>query len=271
MKSGICGLCQESKTLKKSHLIPKALYKKLRSAFDGDDLVLNQEHDKSSIYSDFQVTANFLCVDCELRFSSQGENQVIPDCHSGVGQFPLLKRVNDSKEFASIKGERWINPLKNNFINVEQYLYFAASIFWRASAWPVSKNSNQKSLGNQYQEEFRNYLLGLQAFPKNAYLAVYVDTDQDITPTVSFPTSSKKLGYHHHIFYIPGIKFSLIVGHNAGEIINLSKLENTKVFFISYSFKNHPDYNFMTGKLISEFIPKGRLANEIKAKWGQST
>lgn len=262
LKLDKCELCLENKELKNSHLMPKALYKKLKGAFDGDDLVLNQSHDKSSVYTDFQITAHFLCAECESLFSRLGENSVVSECHGGTDKFPLLHRINEAKHFASIRGERWFNPIKCEFPNTERYLYFAASIIWRASGWPVAKNANQKSLGVHYQEEFRRYLLGEQGFPKNAYLAVYVDSDEDIVPKISFPTSSKKLGYHHHIFYIPGIKFSLVVGNDVGEIRNLSSVENTKVFFVSYSFKSHPDYQLMVGELMHEYKAKGRLARE---------
>lgn len=265
LRLGQCGLCLEHKELRNSHLMPKALYKKLKGAFDGDDLVLNQSHDKSSIYSDFQITSHFLCSECELRFSRLGENAVVSECHAGADKFQLLKRLKNAKQFASIRGEYWFNPIQNDFPNTDSYLYFAASIIWRASAWPMAKNSNQKSLGSHYQEEFRRYLLGEQEFPSNAYLAVYVDTDEDIIPKVSFPTSSKKLGYHHHIFYIPGVKFSLVVGENVGEIRKLSKAEATKIFFISYSFKKHPDYQFMVRELLQEYNPRGRLAREQNA------
>ncbi|MDV7105503.1 hypothetical protein R3X26_13915 [Vibrio sp. TH_r3] len=264
LRLGQCGLCLEYKELRNSHLMPKALYKKLKGAFDGDDLVLNQSHDKSSIYSDFQVTSHFLCSECELRFSRLGENAVVSECYTGTDKFPLLERLKSAKQFASTskRRESWFNPIQNDFPNTDCYLYFAASIIWRASAWPMAKNSNQKSLGPRYQEEFRSYLLGERGFPSNAYLAVYVDIDEDIIPKVSFPTSSKKLGYHHHIFYIPGVKFSLIVGGNVGEVRKLSSAQATKAFFISYSFKKHPDYQFMVRELLQEYKPKGRLARE---------
>lgn len=52
------------------------------------------------------------------------------------------------------------------------------------------------------------------------------------------------------------------MGNDVGEIRNLSSVENTKVFFVSYSFKRHPDYQLMVEELMHEYKAKGRLARE---------
>ena len=53
--------------------------------------------------------------------------------------------------------------------HLKDYLYFAASIFWRASAlpWCEYRGQEQFSLGTRYDEEFRVYLLGQAGFPRN--------------------------------------------------------------------------------------------------------
>lgn len=265
MSKQTCGLCLEEKDLKNSHLMPKALYKIIRNAFDGNDIVLSQQHTLSSLYSNYQETAKFLCEECEQKFSHHGENKVIPECYQGNDNFLLLEKLSKATPIFESNNEKWFNPYTSNFSNINEYLYFALSIIWRSSAWPKAQNSNQKSLGTTYQEMFRQYLLGQQSFPKNVYVGIYVDTDIDLLPMINFPISTKKIGYHHHIFYIPGIKFSLIIGNNPKGVDVLSKEHKTNLFFISYSLRNHADYYFFARKLKTEFKPKGRLAEDFNS------
>ena len=261
MKRGECGLCQKEKYLALSHLMPKSLYRKIRNGYSGTDIVVSQASDKSSFYSNRQETQYFLCEDCEILFSRLGENKVVPDCHGGEKQFPLLDWVNSAVHFAQRDGSLWISPIQNKFDRTDEYLYFAASIYWRGSAWPISKCGNQGSLG-AYQEEFRKYLLGEATFPKNAFVTVYVDTDDPIYPLMSFPTSAKKGGYHHHIFNIPGVKFSMVVGKTVKGVREVSTALGSKLIFATYSYTKHKDFKYYNRKISQEFTSKGRLAKQ---------
>mgnify|MGYP000129665456 CR=1 FL=1 len=265
MSDTSCGLCLKLGEVSKSHLMPKALYKKVRNGFDGNNIALFQNHNKVGRYTDTQITADFLCPSCESLFSRIGENIVIPYCYSGEKSFPMLNWMSSATHFEVHKNELWVNPIKNNFAHLDAFLYFALSIFWRASAWPKSENSNQGSLGSTYQEQFRKYLLGEQDFPANTYLTVYVDTDADIQPIMSFPTSIKKKGYHLHSFHIPGIKFNMCVGKDGPGVKELSESLGTRLFLVSYSFSKHPDYNNFRHQLISKFSHKGKLRDELNA------
>ena len=141
----------------------------------------------------------------------------------------------------------------------EEYLYFAASVFWRASAWPRDIGKYRRALGVKYQEEFRRFLLGEEGFPENAYLGVYADNAKEKYPIMAFPSVSKKEGYHHHVFYLPGVKFSLVVGSNVGGVRKMSVAGNTKIFFIEYEFNKHPDFGLLVNQVKNEYTPRGRL------------
>ena len=80
----------------------------------------------------------------------------------------------------------------------DEYVYFASSIIWRASAgdWGDEYGIYKGSLGLKYQEQIRCYLLCESEFPKNIYIVIYVDNGKEILPIISFPTVSKKIGYH---------------------------------------------------------------------------
>ena len=109
-----------------------------------------------------------------------------------------------------------VEPLLGS--NVDQYLYFAASVFWRASAhrWKMGNDPvGQISLGDRYQEQFRLYLLGKAAFPPNARIIVHVSTEAqpDLLTTV-YPCTTRVDGVRRHKFYIPGVLFILFLGRD---------------------------------------------------------
>ena len=71
----------------------------------------------------------------------------------------------------------------------------------------------QISLGGQYQEQFRLYLLGKAAFPQNARLVVHTSSEaQSDLMTTIFPCTTRVDGVRRHKFYIPGLLFILFLG-----------------------------------------------------------
>ena len=70
------------------------------------------------------------------------------------------------------------------------------------------------SLGDQYQEQFRLYLLGKAPFPQNARIVVHVSTEQSDLLTIVYPCSTRVDGVHRHKFYIPGVLFILFLGRD---------------------------------------------------------
>ncbi|MBJ6749558.1 hypothetical protein [Geomonas anaerohicana] len=264
---GLCGLCRKYSELKDSHLMPKSLYGALRNAYpeSGHDLVFARKSTKTAGFTDYQVKKPFLCACCEDRFSKFGENIVAPECHRGKGNFTLLDKIKVAKAEFIQNEERWISPQNCGTIESSAYLYFAVSIIWRASAgdWADGLELYHGALGEKYQERIRRYLLGETDCPKNIYLAVYVDNDNDLLPLMSFPVVNNKSGYHHHIFYIPGVKFSLVIGSKADGVKELFEQSQTNIYFIEYSFRKHPDFKLFQRETKYGLTPKGRLAKGL--------
>lgn len=250
--------------------MPRSLYLAIRNAYpsEGKEIVFSRMIDQSSFYTDYQVKEYFLCGDCENRLNKYGEGIVSSECHKGEGKFRLLEKIKAATPFATDGTEKWINPASDPTFYSKEYLYFGASIIWRASAgkWSDGLDSYQNSLGPKYQEQLRKFLVGESEFPDNVYLGVYADNDIEILPLISFPTVNKKSGYHHHTFYIPGIKFSFLIGASVGGIKQLSATYRTKIFFIEYSFNSHPDYKFIHKETKYTLKPKGRLADELNRR-----
>ena len=132
-----CGLCLQDRVLKKSHLMPKSLHKVLRNASpeSGKDLVFFSTKEGSSWYTDHQVKTPFLCGTCENLLSKEGEKTVCGECYRGNGKFILRDKVKKVSAILTEGGQRWINPIKETTdLNSDAYLYFGASVIWRASA-----------------------------------------------------------------------------------------------------------------------------------------
>lgn len=266
-----CALCLQDRDLRKSHLMPKSLYRVIRNAFPGGGkgLVFSSVDKGTSAYTNKQVVANLLCEDCEGLFDKKGEEIVCSECYRGKGNFLLQDTTKKSQVSFINSGERWINPIKETTdLNYCGYLYFGASIIWRASAgkWPNFAGKIRGSLGVKYQEQLRKFLLGETGFPSNIYLLVYVDEDKNPLPILSFPAAKKFSGYHSHVFYIPGIKFSFFVGSVTGEIGKVFQKEKTQVFFIGYYFRESVDFQQLAEFTKTDVEPRGRLARDFQSR-----
>ena len=196
-----CGLCLQDRVLKKSHLMPKSLYKVTMNFFSepAKDFVAISMEEGSSWYTNNQIKTPFLCGTCENLLSKEGEKTVCGECYRGDGKFILRDKVKKASAISTEGDKRWINPIKETTdINSDAYLYFGASVIWRSSAgkWPDLIGKRRGSLGNKYQEELRRFLLGETGFPSKIYLLVSVDGDGDeeIIPFVSFPEHGKSFG-----------------------------------------------------------------------------
>lgn len=214
----MCGLCLQHKELQNSHLLPAAIYRQFRdpSAEFGPNPVLVSR--TRAFTSSVQVSSPFLCSDCELRFSVDGENYVVTQCANRNGSFKLRQLLQTVSPLIDNKKHQFsaynIQGLLGD--KVEQYLYFSASVFWRASAhsWKIGGGQVGKiSLGDKYQEQFRLYLLGESTFPENARVYVHVSSETHIPLTVATTPTTFRIGVaHRHKFCIPGVLFILLLG-----------------------------------------------------------
>jgi hypothetical protein len=232
---GTCGLCLKHKELQNSHLLPAALYEHLKThllgrANDNPVLVTNER----AFTSSRQVSSHFLCADCELRLSFNGENYVLTQSAKRDGSFNLrdalqtVSPLNDYKKdgFALYDVQGLLGA------KVGQYLYFAASVFWRASAhtWEIGGAQVGKiSLGDKYQEQFRLYLLGQSTFPQNARAYVHVASERQVPPTVATVPTTVRIGdAHRHKFAIPGVIFTLFLGSKVATTLDTHALNGNK-------------------------------------------
>jgi hypothetical protein len=212
---GACSLCQATKPLRHSHLLPAGVIRLLR-----DEGLKNPNPYLMSLGNVGQTSSQakqyLLCHECEQRFNRNGETWVINHCyHEDRGSFPLRDLLKTHEPIlASPQGGAY-DASKIPGIDIDKLVYFGTSVIWRASLrqWRIQKETYQPiSIAAEVQEELRQYLLGSAPFPPNAVSMVYVSTS-DVPPhTAGFPDSVGEGGIDIHRFYIPGLWFHLVLG-----------------------------------------------------------
>ncbi len=214
-----CGLCFKTGELKDSHLMPAAIYRLLRDPArkNPNPVVIRP---KTSAITSRQVSSYFLCSDCEQRFSDMGERGVIAQCAREDGDFQLRARLEAATPFL-VQATPTVKVYNvESFLGkmTESFLYFGASVFWRAAAhqWEFGGEPVARiSLGDRNQEQFRLYLLSQGPFPPNARLYVHVASETNPDMVCVFPCTTRVDGLHRHKFNIPGLAFILFVGRGA--------------------------------------------------------
>jgi hypothetical protein len=98
-------------------------------------------------------------------------------------------------------------------VELEPLVYFAASVFWRATAHDWGSAEQRLNFGSRYQEELRQYLLAQAPFPVNAALLIDVSEAETFLEIAAFPFGGKVDGtYYRYEFHIPGVQFTLFLG-----------------------------------------------------------
>jgi hypothetical protein len=205
-----CALCTNIAELRDSHFLPSAMYKNMKLPGDTSQIILDRTNPR---IENKQIKARLLCAVCEDRFSKNGERWVMGNgVRAASGTFLLQtaltnsKPIHDAQDFSAFSGGTI--PA----IDMDSLVYFAASVFWRATAHDWGRPKNRLDFGG-YQEELRQYLVGSASFPMNAALLIVVSDATALLEIAAFPFGGKVAGaYHSYQFNIPGIEFTLSLG-----------------------------------------------------------
>src|SRR5262249_32091502 len=139
----------------------------------------------------------FLCGDCESRFSRSGEHYVLSQCARWQG-FKLQSLLKSSVPIAMDEECMLYDASVVLSSKVDQYLYFAASVFWRAAArsWTLNGREIERlSIEDRYEEDLRQYLLKQAPFPNNGRIFLQVWGDKQIDFTTIPPCSYQMDGF----------------------------------------------------------------------------
>lgn len=208
-----CRLCGERDDLRRSHIFPAGVFRRLRNPSSSNPNPIHITR-KGVAASSRQPTAFLLCGACEQRLNVHGESYVESICWQREGKFPLLELLQSGPHFRLESGLVVCMAKEIPRIDIRRLVYFAASIFWRASVYRRSfeDSVNRVDLGERYREEFRKYLLGDSDFPQNAALMVSVSPAPRASQSACYPSGQRFRGAHAWRFTIPGVAFDLFLG-----------------------------------------------------------
>jgi hypothetical protein len=213
--AGICAFCQQSRDLRNSHLVPKALYRLTRARGGHSNphpvIVTSRGRRQTS----FQAIRPLLCADCEQRFDHQGEDWVMRHCYRGYGRLRLRELLRQSLRLQSDENFTIYSASSVPGVSIEKPVYFCISVFWRASVcdWESSGEKYRAiSLGTKYQEQIRKYLLGIAELPQSASILVLASALKTPALVFNFPDTIRVESRHCHSLHIPGLTFQLSLG-----------------------------------------------------------
>lgn len=206
MPRGLCKLCLMDKDLRRSHLLPKALWSLNR--LDGDDpIVMTPDYFAPS---QREVWSHLLCGDCEIRFSQLGENPVIPLVQHETN-FPLLDLMNVAMSWRNHVNVTTYSGLDMG-VDTGALAYFALSVLWRSGVrrWTTSKRGTTGVSLGSYEEPLRGYLAGEAGFPPGVVVMVTVCTDPASRLAIFAPTQKIGARYPTYSMLTRGVLFDII-------------------------------------------------------------
>ena len=260
MSQGICVLCDKDKPIRKSHLISKAIFNLVR---DDVGVLLSRSDQKTTTITDRQIVARMLCGECEQLFGRKGEYLCIPLLLQKDSSFPLYDLIQREIRIPNNQYGNWVDPENlSNAINVDSLLYFAISLFWRASAgnWPMPAKSYMGALGKKYEKLLKEFLLGKSELHKNVLVTYAIDNDHFPLPLIKLPDSIKKAGFRMHWLMLPGVHIVMFVGNQRSFWGEMATKHNSQLFLVERSLKATPLYDILATDL-SLHEKKGKYAN----------
>ena len=121
-----CALCQQTRDLQNSHLVPKGLYRLARSreGHSNPNPVLLTA--KGRIQTSYQAARPLLCAECEQRFNHKGEDWVLKHCYRGYGLFRLRELLRASACLHSDENFTIYNASSVPGDSIEKLIYFCS-------------------------------------------------------------------------------------------------------------------------------------------------
>lgn len=192
--------------------MPRSLYRELVEPSFAIKQMIVLKGDKTS-QSSQQFSTPLLCQACEIRFQQGGENWTLANRYRSDGSFPIRDiLLNASPIETKPDGSRVYEARTVAGLAVDQIVYFAASIFWRAGVtdWEVKfANAPKIDLDVPLMTELQQYLLGEAPLPAQASFFVAVDEASAPWRAMWSPQKQNDRPQLRYSFYIPGVIMEL--------------------------------------------------------------
>lgn len=99
-------------------------------------------------------------------------------------------------------------------LRIEDFVYFGASVFWRASIRRWGTEPGDYIELGEHEEPLRRFLLGKQRFPELMVLIAMLSAykDENTNRSMALPWPAEAPPCRKFKFVIPGISFTLLIG-----------------------------------------------------------
>lgn len=161
-----------------------------------------------------------LCADCERRFNERGEKWVLARIPADYGepcilQDDLIRETPVYREY----GLALYEGAKIPAFDMDQLVYFAASIFWRGAVrdWDIDGERPPRLDLKEHQEPIRLFLLSQASFPKDVWLTTDISSHRPVLNGVIFPMPQNSPDWNSYWFYLSGVGFTLHFGSGVPE------------------------------------------------------
>jgi len=211
-----CRLCRSpSGGLKKSHLLARAFYARIRNKTGSDPVIVTptQITQKSGQVKDF-----LLCAVCEGRLNKRGEKWTLENYPQLDGSFPLQSALLKATPFKEQNGDKYYRGNSVQGVDLDKLGYFAVSVYWRAGVhqWDFLDRTDKLSLGPYERRSGCTYLMK-HPFQKRRHYIFWFLLHRSPGTVFFFPAHTARKPFHCHGFSIPGITFALSLGNISAE------------------------------------------------------
>lgn len=225
-----CQLClEEKRLLKKSHIIPNFLYKRL---FKEDHRLVNvnlSDLDKFNYTHSGYYDKDILCGDCDSGLLSKLETYA-----SNCLYFNGSEKSRSMIRTELLSGGDTFPAVRFHNMDYTKLKLFFLSILWRAH---ISKHSFFKEVQlGPYAEKLRQMLLNHNAGPEDEFevILLHVDSKQTRPEKALFqPRKLRMEGNYQYVFYIDRIIYHYnISGHNKQSLYTKGIIKNDGILDI---------------------------------------
>ena len=211
---GKCELCLQVRELLESHLLPRALYKRLRlpTSKNPNPVVFNARGERRTSR---QAVQHLLCSACEQRFHKNGENWTLNYCARDGRSFKLREALIEHPCEQLMDDIYCYRCEGIPTIDAAALSYFASSVIWRAAvrSWQIDDVVFRRlELNSGFCEALRSYLVGASAFPPDTVLTLLVSSLEEVPLICTLPETKLEKGYVSYFFTIPGFTFMTDTG-----------------------------------------------------------
>jgi hypothetical protein len=201
-------LCLGEGQIQNSHFLPAAIYPK------------GQEYEfvsrAATRFSAEHVRQPLLCLECERRFNTYGESQVLRAIATkSVKRFPLHEQLRLALP-REIDGGVQRYAGYDVGLDMDKFAYFALSIAWRAThTWLKADGTETIPIGlGGFGESIRKYLLGAESLPERTAVIVIVGSDTDTRKSWYYPEEFIEANSLNVRFWLRGIFFRVMLGRH---------------------------------------------------------